>query len=102
MVKLESNFKEDKICIRNIKMCFESMEDCNKFLYVFRDHWCNVPWTKPVEVDKVPDGYSLVKDPIKEAEGNLNWGFRQCERSNIGNTIEQKALTRAIMNIGLQ
>lgn len=59
---------------------FNTMKDCEKFLYVFKDHWCNARWNKPIEADSFPevdsdDWDDLQKNPKKMAEDNLEWGF---------------------------
>lgn len=59
---------------------FYTMEECNNFLYVFKDHFCNVKWEKPIELpeDTIIDTYSkqmMDIPPKKRAENNLSWGF---------------------------
>jgi hypothetical protein len=74
MIKLETNYTPSSV------FYFRTLDDCRKFLYVFKDHWCNVKWKPPVEV---PDGTSISStqraqigvDPKKRAEANLSWGF---------------------------
>ena len=88
MIKLESNFKYGY----NITRYFKTIEDCNKYLYVFKDHWCNVPWKEPEEIDRfdIKAATVLVNDPIKIANGDLGWGFNTCDLNNIGETKEQR------------
>lgn len=75
MIKLETN------CANNREVFyFHNMSDCKEFLYVFKDHWCNVPWETPIEI---PDDTYITsrericmdKPPKKRAEDNLSWGF---------------------------
>ena len=74
MIKLTSKNK-----LHNISFYFNNIEDCNKFLYVFKNHWCNVKWEKPEEI---PNN-TYIKDyhkrylgrPEELAENNLKWGF---------------------------
>lgn len=84
---------------------FTSMENCNKFKYVFEDHWCNVPWDDPIEL---PDYYPLSSywrehindDPKKLAEDNLMWGFQNCKFNGYDKlTSEQQLLLDSLCNI---
>lgn len=92
MIKLESNFKTG----RNSEFYFRSKKECDAFLWVFDDHWCNVPWKKPVEI---PDNTPLNEywkehindDPKKLAVEKLNWGFSNCKYNNIGRTASQQS-----------
>lgn len=59
---------------------FRTRDDCNKFLNVFKDHWCNIRWKDPVEIPyntklSSYDEKTLDEDPKKRAESNLSWGF---------------------------
>lgn len=59
---------------------FHNMDDCNKFKYVFKNHWCNIKWEKPVEIPndtKISeyDRKVMDKDPEERAESDLSWGF---------------------------
>lgn len=73
---------------------FHNMKDCKDFLYVFEDHFCNVPWKAPIEL---PDNTyvnsnvrrSMDKPPKKRAEDSLSWGFNLVRRLGIGMTNEQ-------------
>lgn len=85
------------------KFIFKSMEDCEKFKYVFKDHWCNVPWLVPVFVDEqryLTDigEFKIIEDPVQAAEDNLSWGFSLCKRYKIEETDEQKAFVRDLIN----
>lgn len=59
---------------------FRTKEAMEQYKYVFKNHWCNIPWDKPEEL---PDDYKLPSwwrehiddDPKKLAEDNLCWGF---------------------------
>lgn len=73
---------------------FHTMEDCRKFIHVFKDHWCNIPWKDPVEADNFPEmtryhRESMDKDPVKRAESDLNWGFSLARSIGIGLTSVQ-------------
>ena len=82
---------------------FHTMEDCNKFLYIFRDHWCNVPWKEPIEV---PDDYPISardqevmdEDPKERAERDLSWGFSLVKRLEIRQTEKQNAFVEEMIS----
>lgn len=63
---------------------FNTKEDCEAFMGVFKDHGCNIEWAPMVQVnaDYVPlDALEeAMKDPKKRAEDNLEWGFTMVER----------------------
>ena len=75
MIKLESDYGWND----SIKY-FNTIEECNEYMKVFKDHWCNIRWKTPVVV---PDNTSLtdyeksrlLKSPKERAESNLSWGF---------------------------
>ncbi len=73
---------------------FRNEEDANAYLYVFKDHWCNLKWSLPVVVrdSRVPSKYTkyIDMDPKERAEADLSWGFAIIENKNIGLTSEQK------------
>lgn len=74
---------------------FHNMKDCNKFLYTFQDHWCNVKWKEPIEAESFDDisecqRKDMDKSPKKRAEDNLSWGFSLCKDNDQGLTDEQK------------
>lgn len=74
MVKLQSG--EDS----RVVFYFKNINDCNKFLYVFKDHWCNVRWESPIEKPEFLEmtdrqREELDEDPKERAEDNLMWGF---------------------------
>lgn len=77
---------------------FKTMEECKSFLYVFKDHWCNIPWDIPKEVssDKANlTNYqirSLEVDPKKRAEENLSWGFNFIKYHDLNKTTEEQIL----------
>jgi hypothetical protein len=78
------------------------MEECKKFMRVFSNHWCEIPWADPVEL---PDGMPLSDkhrnhmnlDPIKRAETNLNWGFRFVERHHLESKLELQCQVERMM-----
>ncbi len=73
---------------------FHNMKDCEDFLYVFKDHWCNVPWEEPI---LIPDDENIGSNnrkymdipPKERAEDNLSWGFSLVKRLGIDLTKEQ-------------
>ena len=73
-IKLTSKNK-----LRNETFYFNNIEDCRIFMDVFKDHWCNIIWEKPIEVPDCSIPYEELgfnnKDPKKRAEDNLSWGF---------------------------
>jgi len=80
---------------------FHTMQDCNDFLYVFKDHWCNVPWEKPREVsDDFPisriQRESMDKPPKKRAGSSLSWGFSLVKRLNIGLSKRQNLFVKGM------
>lgn len=82
---------------------FHTMQDCNDFLYVFKDHWCNVPWEKPREVsDDFPisriQRESMDKPPKKRAESSLSWGFSLVKRLNIDLSESQNLFVKNMVN----
>ena len=99
MVKLETVRNEERSEI----FYFHTMEDCNKFLYTFRDHWCNVPWKEPIEV---PDDYPISardqevmdEDPKERAERDLSWGFSLVKRLEIRQTEKQNAFVEEMIS----
>ena len=66
--------------LNNITRYFTTWEEYLDYIYVFKDHWCNVAWTKPVEVDAKEVPYLVVKymetkNAKQRAEADLSWGF---------------------------
>ena len=62
---------------RHVRFYFTSKENADKFLYVFKDHFCNVDFHGFYE-DTELCGYwkeHINDDPKEIAERNLNWGF---------------------------
>lgn len=61
------------------KFYFYTLADVNAFLYVFKDHWCNISWEGPEEIsiNEVPKDriMKMKKNPKERAESNLSWGF---------------------------
>lgn len=82
---------------------FHTIQDCNDFLYVFKDHWCNVPWEKPREV---PNDFligenqrkSMDKPSKERAESNLLWGFSLVKRLNIDLFERQNLFVRGMVD----
>ena len=71
---------------------FETLQDCYDFLYVFKDHWCNVKWTEPFEINerKVPveqRNYIKGKNAKQRADNALNWGFSSLWCDEYGNKL---------------
>lgn len=81
---------------------FKTMQDCAAFIYVFKDHWCNVEWNEPIER---PDFFEmsryqrevLNKDPKERAESNLSWGFNLDRKFNRGLNDNQNAFVSAMV-----
>jgi len=81
---------------------FHTMQDCNDFLYVFKDHWCNVPWEKPREV---PNDFpisknqrkSMDKSPKERAESNLSWGFDHTKWLEIDLNEKQNSFVKSMV-----
>lgn len=75
MVRLQSKNKYNRGVFY-----FHTMDECNDFLYVFSDHFCNVDWEKPVEIsDNTMLSYehrrAMDIPPKERAERYLSWGF---------------------------
>lgn len=102
MIKLESSNK-----IMNESFYFETIEDCERFKYVFENHWTGVKWKKPVEVseDDVPDDeleYIKKYDtPEAMAKDNLSWAFNSSFIDGEGDLIKEQNLfvSKMIENI---
>ena len=98
MVKLETNFNDYR---NESTFYFRTMDQCSKFLNVFKDHWCNIPWKKPVEISdntRIPD-YALSRldiDPEQIAISNLSWGFGMTKYYNIDLSKDQKAIVKSM------
>ena len=81
---------------------FHNMKDCKDFMYVFEDHFCNVPWKAPIELSD--DTYvnsdvkrSMDKSPKERAENSLSWGFNLERRLGIGLTNKQNNFVKSMM-----
>lgn len=91
----------------NMAFYFHSMEDCKAFMYVFEDHFCNVPWEKP---EIVPDDTKisidhrrlLEEDPKAKAERYLSWGFNLTKKHHIGLTSAQNSYIKSAMDTTIQ
>ena len=74
LIKLTSSNKLD-----NVSFYFKTIQECEDFKKVFRDHWTHVKWEKPEEVDEhsVPSHKKeyINRPPKERAESNLSWGF---------------------------
>lgn len=81
---------------------FRNEEDANAYLYVFKDHWCNLKWSLPVVVrdSRVPSKYTkyIDMDPKERAEADLSWGFAIMERNNMMLSSEQKNLVEELVD----
>lgn len=94
-IKLTSNFDTS---FHNVPFYFDNIDDCNEFLYVFKDHMCNVPWNKPEQVDsKSISSTKIIQNPKQSAERNLSWGFNACRFTSISETEEQLNSIRNII-----
>lgn len=58
---------------------FNSKEDAEEFIHVFKDHWCNISWgvIEEAEKDDITSNKTKYIDlnPKERAEDNLSWGF---------------------------
>lgn len=81
---------------------FRTMDDCKKFMYVFRNHWCNIPWEEPAEIPdytKINDDQYIDVDPVARAMGNLTWGFSALRSHNMDTlTGEQQSVLSDIVS----
>jgi hypothetical protein len=85
LVKL--TVKEQYRSLSSDAFYFRNMKDCQIFLGVFKNHWCNVPWDEPVEIPKNTeidrlDRVLMSMDPAERADSNLSWGFNLAKRCN--------------------
>lgn len=82
---------------------FRTMDDCKKFMYVFQDHWCNIPWEDPVEIPdytKINDDRYIDADPVARAEDNLSWGFSALRFHNMDTlTGEQQSMLSGMVSV---
>lgn len=93
---------------RNVDFYFNNIKDCEIFKSVFKDHWCNVTWEEPVEVNSVPYEKSeyINDDPKKRAEDNLKWGFNSIWASEVDGELTEdqqsfvNSMTRILSGIG--
>ena len=81
---------------------FHNMEDCTEFMHVFKDHWCNVTWKKPVKSDNFPEMTStqrklMDEDSKMRAMDNLGWGHNYVKRMGIDLTSQQKSIVATIL-----
>lgn len=82
---------------------FKNMQDCESFMYVFKDHWCNIEWDRPIEKPDFSEmseyqRKSLNKNPKKRAEDNLSWGFNLSRHLNLEFTDEEKSFILTMLN----
>ena len=57
---------------------FKTMDECIKFMYVFKDHWCGIEWEEPKEGEfelDTFDNMDINRSPEERAISNLSWGF---------------------------
>lgn len=103
MVKLT----ETKYWPHNV-LYFHNMRDCKKYLAVFTNHWCNVPWDDPIVI---PDNTLITseqraamdKSPRKRAKADLSWGFSMCRSNKIPLTAkQQKILDKCVEDTCIQ
>lgn len=81
---------------------FHNMEDCEEFLYVFKDHWCNVPWKEPILIsdnEYVCNDYKRYMDisPKKRAEDSLSWGVSIVNYHRINLNEEQNNFIKSFI-----
>lgn len=97
MVKLTSTNK-----VHNESFYFKNDEDCDKFVYVFEDHWCNVKWNRETIPDLPFIDQNIHEDPVKRAEDNLKWGFNSSfiDERDKQPTSEQREILHSLMRKG--
>lgn len=105
MIKLETNYENEA---RNVTFYFRTQDDCDKFIYVFKDHWCHVRWKDPVIISDREiinlsdyDRKSLDEDPKERAESDLSWGFNLARyyNDNVLTSDEQSFINNLIKDI---
>ena len=84
------------------KLYFKNTKDCEEYLYVFKDHMCNVPWEKPVEISDGTsidyyDELSLKMPPKERALHDLKWGFNIVDTLGIVLTDEQNNFIKSMI-----
>lgn len=99
MVKLRTNFGDYR---NESTFYFRNMEQCDQFISVFKDHWCNIPWLKPIDLgdNVIIPNYALRMidiDPKDRAIANLSWGFNMAKVYNIGLSEEQQKALEEMM-----
>lgn len=73
MIKLETDYENE-----NTVKYFNTLQECEEYLYVFKDHWCNVKWKEPIKVSDISNSNEkeyMKKSPKERAEADLSWGF---------------------------
>lgn len=102
MIKLESINRYP-----NTEFYFNTIEECERFKYVFRNHWAGVKWKDPVNVSKNDIPYKKLeymkryKTPEEYAEANLKWGFNATnpwDRSEDKLSTEQESFIQMMMD----
>lgn len=84
---------------------FYTDEEADKFLYVFKNHWCHVEFEKS-ETNISESEYKkwkeyMDKDPVKRAENNLSWGFNFARDHNDDRlTAAEESFVHKLMEIG--
>lgn len=90
--------------LNNITRYFATFKDYKDYIYVFKDHWCNVVWTDPIKVNIKDVPYLAVKNmEIKSAkqraEDDLAWGFNASWQDELSDrlTAEQEAYVNFLL-----
>lgn len=106
IVKLEVDLDEEHkhLSYRCFPFYFHNDSDCDDFIQVFKDHFCNVPWKKThliFDLSTYPkERLNMDKDPKERAEENLSWGFVLADdihgRGYL--TEDQRSFVNGIMN----
>ena len=84
----------------NAEFHFKDLDAANKFIYVFKNHWCHVSFNKLIEDKYVTTELEeeLNKDPKLYATNNLNWGFNLARYyGDDRTTLEEKDFIKKII-----
>ena len=106
IVKLEVDLDEDHkhLSYRCFPFYFHNDSDCDDFIHVFKDHFCNIPWKRTQLIfdlgQYAKEKLNMDKNPKTRAEENLSWMFVLADdihgRGYL--TDEQKSFVKELRN----
>lgn len=98
MVKLETDTGHN-----DAVFYFHNMKDCEEFMKVFENHWCNVPWKDPIEKENFDEAEdeeieAMDESPEKRAEDALHWGFSLVKFLHIDINDSQRVFVNSMID----